>query len=651
MLQNIRDRFTGVMALIIIGGIGVAMVIGLVNTDTGMQGRESAASVNGEDIALTDYREVVQQQVLQQEQLTKSDIPAAERAQIDRNVLEGMVRNRVVAQYVKAQGFRVSDARVAEQIRTLPVFQVGGKFSPDGYQAALASQGISPAVFEEERRVAMEIEQLQDGLLESAFYTPAEFRRFVVLEGERRQAAYAILDVKALGGAVTVSDAEIKAYYDAHPDRFESRESVSLDYVEARPAEVAPVGEPTETELRASYESNPDRFQTAEQRRARHILVATGKDVDDKAAAGKAADIRARLEKGEDFAALARQYSDDTGSAANGGELGWAGKGTYVGPFEDALFAARPGETTQPVKTEFGYHIIQLEEVRPGVRRSFDEVRPELAEEARHKGSQDRFFELTEKMDDAALQNPGSLEAVAQASGLPIRHVAEFTRSAGGEPFGANRAVIDAAYSARVLEAGENSALVEIGDGSAVILRVTEHRPAKLRPLEDVRAQAEADARAEKTALLAAERGQKIVQDARAGGDFRALVAAAGATLVALPEPLPRNSPAVPAEVLAAIFRAPRPTAESTAAARSADTAARNSFDGLALQDGSYAVLRVDAVIPGQPDEIPREQRDARKAALARQAGVGEVTGVAVDLRKAAKVEVAPGLFDQQENP
>ncbi len=245
MLQNIRDRFTGVMALIIIGGIGVAMVIGLVNTETGMQGRESAASVNGEEIALTDYREVVQQQVLQQEQQTRSDIPPAERAQIDRNVLEGMVRNRVVAQYVKAQGFRVGDARVAEQIRTLPVFQVGGKFSPDGYQAALASQGVSPAVFEEERRVAMEIEQLQDGLLDSAFYTPAEFRRFVVLEGERRQAAYAIIDAKALAAGVTVTDADIKAYYDAHPDRFESRESVSLDYVEAKPAEIPPAAEPT----------------------------------------------------------------------------------------------------------------------------------------------------------------------------------------------------------------------------------------------------------------------------------------------------------------------------------------------------------------------------------------------------------------------
>ncbi|CAG0939089.1 Peptidyl-prolyl cis-trans isomerase D [Gammaproteobacteria bacterium] len=650
MLQNIRDRFTGVMALIIIGGIGVAMVIGLVNTETGMQGRESAASVNGEEIALTDYREVVQQQVLQQEQQTRSDIPPAERAQIDRNVLEGMVRNRVVAQYVKAQGFRVGDARVAEQIRTLPVFQVGGKFSPDGYQAALASQGVSPAVFEEERRVAMEIEQLQDGLLDSAFYTPAEFRRFVVLEGERRQAAYAIIDAKALAAGVTVTDADIKAYYDAHPDRFESRESVSLDYVEAKPAEIPPAAEPTEAELHASYDANPDRFQTAEQRRARHILIAVAKGVDDAAAASKAADIRARLEKGEDFAALARQYSDDSGSAANGGELGWAGKGTYVGPFEEALFAARPGEITQPVKTEFGYHIIQLEEVRPGVRRSFDEVRSELAEEARHKGSQDRFFELTEKMDDAALQNPGSLEAVAKASGLPIRHVAEFTRSAGGEPFGANRAVIDAAFSGRVLEAGENSALVEVGDGSAVILRVTEHRPAKLRPLEEVRAQAEAGARAEQAASLAAERGRKLVQDARAGGDFRTLVAAAGTTLVAPSEPMQRNSPAVPAEVLAAIFRVPQPAMEPAAAGKTS-AAASGSYDGLALQDGSYAVLRVDAVMPGRPDEIPREQRDARKAALARQTGIGEVTGVAVDLRKAAKVVVAPGLFDQQDNP
>jgi len=648
MLQTIRDHFTGVMALIIIVGIGVALTIGLVDTKTGIQARNFAASVNGEDIAARDFRQIADRERLEQEQKTRSEISPAEREQIERSVLEGMVRNRVVAQYVNAQGYRVGDASVAAQIRAMAIFQVAGKFSPDSYKAALASQGISPAAFEEERRVAMEIEQLQNGLLESAFFTPAEFRRFVVLDAERRRAAFATLDAGVIAGTLKPGEADVRAYYDAHPDHFESQESVSLDYVVAQPAGMAPAAAPTEAELRAAYDANPGRFQSAEQRRARHILVAVGKATDDQAAAKKAAGLRARLDKGEDFAALARESSDDTGSAANGGELGWAGKGTFVGPFEDALFAAKPGEITQPVRTEFGYHIIQLEEVRPGAQRSFEEVRPELLAEARARGAQDRFAELTEKMDDAALENPGSLDAVAKASGLPIQHIAEFTRSAGGEPFGASRAVIDAAFSAAVLEAGENSPLVEVGDGRAVVLRVTEHRAAELRPFEEVRAQAEAEVRAEKAAALAAERGQAIVQQARSGGEFAALVAAAGATLVAPAEPLPRNSPAVPPEILAAIFRAPYPAAG--AADKAGGATERGSFDGLVLADGSYAVLRVDAVIPGRPDDIPRGERDARKDILARQTGVREGTGVATDLRNAAKVVIAPGLFEQQDS-
>ena len=631
MLQTIRDRFTGVMAVLIIGAIGVALTITLVKTDTFTGATNFAARVNGEDIPLTDFRQVAQQQVLQQEEVTRTELPQDARQQIQHNVLEGMVRNRVVAQYVRGEGYRVSDERVAEHIREMPVFQVAGKFSNDGYMAALASQGVSTTAFEEERRAALQIEQLQNGLLDSSFLTPAEYRRFIVLEGERRRASFAVLDPQKVAAGVTASDEEIKAYYDAHPDKFESKESVALDYVEAKLSDIAPAGEPTEAELRAAYEANPERFRSGEQRRARHILVAVDQDTNDAAARKLADEISGRLSKGEDFAALARKYSGDTGSASSGGELGWAAKGTYVAPFEAVLFAQNPGDTSQPVKTDFGYHIIQLEEIRPGTERPFEEARQELATEARSKGSQDRYFALTEKMDDAALQNPGSLDAVAAATGMPVRHIDQFTR-AGGEPLGAGRAVIDAAFSPAVLEQGENSPLVEAGEGRAVILRVTEHRPVRLRPIEEVRADVEKSVKEEKAAKLVAERGAKFIERARAGEDFTALAAEFGAAPVSAGATLGRASQEAPPEVLGAIFSAPRPTGGKAA------------FNGVPLPTGAFAVFRVDEVIPGNPENIPREQRDARKGVLARQAGIAEVTALAVDLRKDADVVVAPGF-------
>ena len=167
MLQTIRDRFTGAFAVVIIGAIAVALTITLIDTDTFSGVGNFAARVNGEEIPLNDFRQVAQQQVLEQEELTRAEMAPEAREQIERNVLEGLVRNRVVAQYVRREGYRVGDARVAEHIRGLEAIKVGGQFSSDGYMAALASQGVSPAAFEEERRAALQIEQLQNGLLES----------------------------------------------------------------------------------------------------------------------------------------------------------------------------------------------------------------------------------------------------------------------------------------------------------------------------------------------------------------------------------------------------------------------------------------------------------------------------------------------------
>lgn len=635
MLQTIRDRFTGLAAATIIAIVAVALTITLVDTSTFSGSTGFAARVNGEDIPLVDFREIAQQQLLQQEELTRAELSPENRRALEVNVLESLVRNRVVAQYVREIGFRVGNQRVVEHIRGLPAFQVAGQFSTDGYLAALASRGVSPAAFEEERRTALQIEELQSGLLESAFYTPTEFRRFVVLEGERRRAAFGLIEPRNFLADLVLEEAEVKAFYDANPARYETEESAVVDYVEVRLADIAaPV--PKEEELRAAYEAEPGRFASAEQRRARHILIAVDQDTTESAAAALAADLKKRLDAGEDFGDLARRHSDDPGSAATGGELGWAGRGTYVPAFEEALFSQQLLEISAPVKTEFGYHLIQLLEVRAGTQRSFDEVREELAGELQQRAAQDRFYALSESMDDAALQNPGSLDAVAAATGASVRRIEGFTREGGGA-FGANRAIIDAVFSAGVLENGENSPVIESEDGVAVVLRVAEHSPVKLRPLEEVRPEVESAARAERAAALVAQKGESILESARAGGDLATLLSAEKAQWRE-PVPLARNSEELPRDLLAAIFRAPRPAPD------------RPVYGGLRLGDGSFGIYRIDEVIAGRPEDIAREQRDARKSILARQSGVAEVTALAVDLRNQADVVIAPNLFDAQES-
>ena len=565
MLQTIRDRLTGWVAIVVIAGIAVALVISFGKSRTDVSAQNFAARVNNEDISVAEFRQNYQNRLAQEQERTRTELTSAGTQQLQKQVLDQMILSRAVAQFVRDQGYRVDNNSLGESLRKIPAFQVGGKFSQTGYEATLASQGKSKGTFEEEVRTNMQIEQLLDGLLASAFYTPAEFRRFVTLEGERRAVSYAVIDPQKLMGSVQLQEADLKAYYDTHPDKFEIPESVSLDYVEASISDLGQEPQVDEAKLHAIFDADPDRFRSAEQRRSRHILIAANGDRDAPRAEQLARDIRARLGKGEDFSALAKQYSNDPGSAAAGGELGWAGRGTFVGPFEKSLFGLKIDEISEPVRTEFGYHVIQLEETRGGASRAFEEVRDQLVKEAGTRDAQDRYAGLTEKMDDAALQNPSSLDAVAKATGLPVKHLDAFTRGGGG-PFGANRSVIDAVFAAAVLEEGENSPLIELGEGHTAVFRVAEHRRAKLRPFEDARSQAETELRREKASELAAARGQEILKRATGGGDLGAIAREFDVAL-ATPQPVGRGATDLPAELLAVIFGRRSPPLELPAMA------------------------------------------------------------------------------------
>jgi peptidyl-prolyl cis-trans isomerase D len=523
---------------------------------------------------------------------------------------------------------------VIDYVRGLPVFQVGGQFSKPAYDATLASQGITPAAFEKEQQALLAVRQLQEGLAESSFFTPAEFRRLIALDQERRDVAYVLFDARALGAGIVVNDADVQAYYAANANQFQSPESATVEYVEVVLQDMARDYTPDEEALRKAYESDPTRFRTDEERRARHILIAVDDSRTDSAARALADEIAGKLAKGGDFAALAAQYSNDPGSAGRGGDLGFAAPGNYVEAFDKALFALQVGETSPPVKTEFGYHIIRLDELRPGAARSFEEVRDQLADELRRQRAQDEFYALAERLDDLALENPTSLEPVAKDTGLKVRRYEGFTR-AGGGPLGNNPGLIAAVFSPGVLEGSENTPLIELDDSRAIVARVAEHRQPTALPIEQVRAEIVDRLRTLRATTEATSRGEKIVQRVQAGEDLAAVVAAEGLKLTEA-GPLTRRSPAVPPDLLAAVFRAPRPEG-------------RPVVQGTSLPGGGFAVFQVRSVVPGKPELIPQQQRDERKRALAQRTAVIETEALAAHLRETADVVVAPDLFKAED--
>ena len=409
-------------------------------------------------------------------------------------------------------------------------FQVDGQFSPQSYTAILASQGVSPEAYEEDQRNALEISQVQGGIVASSFFTPAEYRRFIELELEQRVAAYLRFDPVDLLDSIEVDEAEVLGVYENSPARFETDESVALEFIKVSLADIAASVAVDDEELRSFYESNLERYTREEERRARHILIAVEGDRDEAGAQALAEEILGKIDAGEDFAVLAAEFSDDTGSAADGGELGWAGRGVFVPEFEDAMFALEVDQISEPVQTQFGVHLIQVQEVRSGSQRPFAEVQVELREELQSREAEDAYYELAERLDELALENPGSLEPAAQAIGLPIQRAETITRS-GGAPFGFNQLLVEAAFSAAVLEDGENSQLIQLNDSEAVVLRVAEYRAPQVRPFDEVRAEIEQELRLTAAGREAQRQGEALLARARAGESLEALAAELGVEL------------------------------------------------------------------------------------------------------------------------
>ena len=640
MLQNIREKLQGWVAVATILVIAVPLVLTFVSSNVNITGSRFAARVNGEEIPTVDFQRAYQNRLLSEQQAAlkagSGQLSPADEDRLKRETLDGLVLNRVVTQYVRDTGFRNNASRVIDQIRRLPVFQVGGQFSKQAYDATLASQGIAPTAFEKEQQSVLALRQLQEGLNESAFFTPVEFRRLIALDQERRDVAYVVLDPRSLGAGINVSEGDVQSFYDSNANQLLTAENANLEYVEVSLADMARDYEPDEEALRKAYDADPTRFRTAEERRARHILIAVDANRTDAAARALAGDIVDKLAKGEDFAALAVKFSSDSGSSSRGGDLGLAAKGTYVEAFEKALFALQPGATSTPVKTEFGYHIIRLDEIRPGAERSFDQVRTELREELRKQKSQDQFYAVAERIDDLALENPTSLAPVAKDTGLPVKHLDGFTRSGGG-PFGNNGNLISAVFSPGVLDGSENTPLIELDDTRAVVARVAAHNLPVPRPLDQVRGEIVERLRVLRAITDATTRGNAILQRSQAGEDLGAVATASGMKLVEA-GPLTRRSPTLPPDLLAAVFRSPKPMG------------GKPVVQGITLQTGGFAVFRLNSVAPGEPERIPQEQRDQRKRALAQRTAVGETEALAAHLKETAKVVVAQDLFKARED-
>ncbi len=621
MLQTIRDRAQGIFAWIILILIIVPFALwGIQNYfDTGKE----------KPIAVVGDREFFERDLLrlyEQQYARFSD--RYDEAELKRQALERLVDDEVLFQTAREKRLTVSDAQVARFIRTLPFFQTDGKFDEEKYQRLLAAQGLTTAGFVSQVRRALLLEQLRRSVTDSAFATEPEAERFYRLQNQQRKVSYVILPLP--DQTVEVGDAEIRSYYEQHRDRFLTPEQVTIEYLTLSVDDIARTIQPSEADLKRYYEEQRQAFAVPEKRRIRHILIAVPENADEKTrqqALAKAREIRQRLLAGEDFAKLAREYSDDPGSKAKGGDLGFVRRGVLEKHFEKVAFSLPEDEISEPVETPFGYHIIQVTEIRPAEIKPFEAVKRQILEAVRRQEAENRFYQLGEQLAQLAYENPQSLEPAATALGLQIQTTGPFSREKG-EGIAADPKIRAAAFNSEVLE-GNNSEPVELEDGRVVVLRVKEHYPAKQRPLEEVRDRIAAELRRQKAGRRLAQQADAWLAELKQGTRLEDIAARAKAqveTVRLRRDPAPEN-PDV-AELVEPVFQAPKPKQDAPV------------FLKVPLHDGRRALVAVTEIQEGNYADLESREKQTLRDNLARMFGLLSFKEYQKQLRRRIEVKI-----------
>ena len=635
MLQRIRDGLQGQKWL----AWGVLIAIGITFVFWGGSGaldfsgltQRDAAKVNGEEIPAEEATRAWSESQARWSQQFGTEIPADQQAKIQENILDGLVTRKLLRMRLDEAHFRVSEAAVLSEFQNIPAFKDGeGKYDPAQARAALRQSGTTESELFDDTRFQLIMNQLQMGLGDSSFITPAEARRLNNLENEEREVQYLELAADRFMGSEPIDEAAVRAYYDKNGDRFMTTESVSLDYAELRLEQLATQVAPTEADLQKLYDENRASYMLEERRRTRHILIPITGD-DDAGALKKAEGVLAEARAGKDFAELAKKYSTDI-TAKDGGELGFIERKQFAGPFGDALFAMKVGEITGPVKSQFGYHIIKLEEIQAAEGKPFESVRAELDSQYRRDRSQDLFGDRQEQVAEAVEKGDSDLDQLAKKFELTRGSVPVFLRGGGAEPLGSSRDLQQIVFSDEVLNQGKVGGPIGLGDDRVVIVKVTGHRKAEVKPLVEVQA--------EIVALLRQERG---VAGAKAAVDAAVEKLSAGESLDALaktwsitPEParfVSRGDPSIPAALRTAVFEAPRP-------------AGKNVVRTATLDNGSAAVFVITRTRVGDTSANPQLARQ-QDMMLRERVSAGAITAYVDEMKRKAKIVKNPKVFEQ----
>ncbi len=623
MLQKIRDGRRSVWGWIVIGLIVLVMGAFGMGTFFTPDPDPPIAEVNGVEISAIDYQNRYNQYLTTERNRLGERFNAQvyETPIFRRQFLDSMIEESLIQNTLLDSGLTISNSELRNYIQAVPSFQIDGQFDGELYQLFLRGSNQTPDQFEQTVRRDLLMRQLPQLLGSSSVATSKEAMSAAGLQGQTRSFDYIPLNVSEFRDAVTVGEDDLQQYYDDNPQSFMDPEKVVIEYVELRSDDFLGEVEVTEPMLEERYELRKEQLRQEERRLVSHILI-EGDDGEQ-----RAAELAQRAQAGEDFAALAEEYSQDPGSASLGGDLGWVSRGDMVEEFGAALFELNPGDISDPIQTEFGYHVINLREIEGESQMSFDEARIDLMTELSQELARNRFDEVDNELRDLAFAQSSTLEPLAERLGTTVATSEPFS-ALGGEGIAQYPQVAQIAFTDDILQERRNSDGINLEDGHVVYVRVSEYIEPQRKSLEEVSDQIAEQLKTERATESLNSKADAIYELAQGG---QALAAIAEAESLELQEAIDtgRFANDVPFTLSRAVFALPRPETEQPT---------------IHLVDngvGGKALVALKTITDAQVETAD----DATIARISRAYASAEFQALVAQLREQASIEIDESQF------
>ena len=626
MLQAIRERAQGWVAYAIVGMISIPFALWGVNSYFNEGGSQNVITINDREIGQGEFRQAYSNQRQNLRQLIGENFrpEMLNEDQLREQVVQGLIDNELIVQNALSRGFRVGDQQIAQIIQREQSFQRDGKFDRALFDIYLRNQGDTADSFALRMKSALLRGQVEGGIRASGFISDAMLQRLWQLRNQVRSIDYAVIPTASYKDQPPNDDA-IAAYYQNNRASYVTSHQVTVEYIELKLDTIASALEPEESLLKQRYEEQRSRFGVPEDRKVSHILVTVDDQRNEDQAKQRIQTLRQRIVDGEHFEDVAKAESDDPGSAEQGGDLGFIGRGIMDPEFERAAYALGLSDISEPIRTGFGYHLLKISAVKPGSIKAYADVRDELKKEAQREMAENQFFEQAEILANASYEHPDTLSVAADQLGVQIQE-SEWFSASGGDGIAENPRVVAAAFSEDVLNAGNNSEPLELNSDHLVVLRVTDQQLPAQQTLEEVRDSIVQTLADDQARILAKEKGQLLLKRLKTGETLTS-IAADEELEVQRSISLKRDSAEVPGELRQLVFKLPKPME------------ANSSWGGTPLANGDYAVVVLNQVdvIDEEPSE---EERQSLVQAILQTRGQDVIRSSIDSLRAKAEIKV-----------